>query len=130
MSHFLTYTFRPICSLLDLLTCPCTAKLLFFSLALQPKFGPWPTSMKLSVSFRFLDLRQSVGLLRRVISSSQVLYLYTNTEKLTHTHTQILNIHALSGIRTHDPGFRSSEDSACLRPLGYRDRRKITIRLS
>jgi hypothetical protein len=32
-------------------------------------------------------------------------------------------IHALSGIRTHDPGFRASEDNACgLRPLGYRDR--------
>jgi hypothetical protein len=48
------------------------------------------------------------------------LYLYINAEK--RTHTQILNIHALSGIRTHDPGFRASEDSACLRPLGYRDR--------
>jgi hypothetical protein len=48
------------------------------------------------------------------------LYLYTNTEK--HTHTQTPNIHALNGIRTHDPGFRGSEDSACLRPLGYRDR--------
>jgi hypothetical protein len=46
------------------------------------------------------------------------LYLYTNTEK----HTQTLNMHALSWIRTHDPGFRASENSACLRPLGYRDR--------
>jgi hypothetical protein len=26
---------------------------LFLSLALQPQFGPWPTSMKLSVSLRF-----------------------------------------------------------------------------
>jgi hypothetical protein len=25
----------------------------FFSLALQPQFGPWPTSMKLSLSLRF-----------------------------------------------------------------------------
>jgi hypothetical protein len=25
----------------------------FFSLALHPQFGPWPTSMKLSVSLRF-----------------------------------------------------------------------------
>jgi hypothetical protein len=32
------------------------------------------------------------------------------------------NIHSLSGIRTHDPGFRASEDSTCLRPLGYRHR--------
>jgi hypothetical protein len=51
-----------------------------------------------------------------VISSSQGLYLYTNTEKRTP------NIHALSEIRTHDPGFLASEDSTCLRPLGYRDR--------
>jgi hypothetical protein len=59
----------------------------FFPLALQPQFGPRPTSMKLSVSLRFfLDLRQSVGLLGRVISSSQGLYLYTNTEKHTYTH--------------------------------------------
>jgi hypothetical protein len=36
-------------------------------------------------------------------------------------HIHIPNIHALSGIRTHDPGFRASEDSACLRPSGYRD---------
>jgi hypothetical protein len=33
----------------------------------------------------------------------------------------IQNIHALCGIRTHDPGFRVSEDSTCLRLLGYRD---------
>jgi hypothetical protein len=68
--------------------------------------------------FGLIDLGHSVGLLGRVISTSQGLYLYTNTGKHTHTHT---NIHALSGIRTHDPGFWTSEDSACLRPLGYRD---------
>jgi hypothetical protein len=58
--------------------------------------------------FGFLDLRQSVGLLGRVISSSQGLYLYTNrkTHTHTHTHTKTLNIHALSGIRTHNFGYR------------------------
>jgi hypothetical protein len=76
----------------------------FFPLAVQPSFGPVPTSMK---RFGLLDLRHSVGLLGRVISSSQGLYLYTNTEKRTP------NIHALSEIRTHDPGFRASEDSIC-----------------
>jgi hypothetical protein len=35
-----------------------------------------------------------------------------------HTHTKI---HTLSGIRTHNPSFRASEDSACLRPLRYCD---------
>jgi hypothetical protein len=33
---------------------------------------------------QFLNQGQSVGLLGRVISSSQGLYLYTNTEKHTH----------------------------------------------
>jgi hypothetical protein len=32
---------------------------------------------------------------------------YIQTQK--HTHTQTPNIHALNGIRTHDPGFRASE---------------------
>jgi hypothetical protein len=64
----------------------------------------------------FLIILQTVGLLGRVISSSQG--LYSNTEKCTHTS----NIHALSGIRTHDPGFWASKDSTCPRPLGYRDR--------
>jgi hypothetical protein len=35
---------------------------------------------------QFLNQGESVGLLRRVISSSQGLYLYTNTEKHIHIH--------------------------------------------
>jgi hypothetical protein len=103
---------------------------LLLSLALQPPnlglgLSPWNSPFH----FGFLVLRRSVGLLERVISSSQGFYLYTNTGKRarahthTHTHTQTLNIHALSGIRTHGPGFRASEGSECLRRLGYRDRR-------
>jgi hypothetical protein len=75
---------------------------------------------------QFFDQGQSVGLLGRVISSSQGLYLYTNTKKM-HTHTQTLTIHALNGIRTHGPGFQASEDSARPRPLGYRDRRIMYV---
>jgi hypothetical protein len=93
---------------------------IFFLWRYSPNLGldlpPWNSLFH----FSFLDLKQSVGLLGRVMSSSQGLYLYINTEKRTYAHT--LNIHALSGIRTHDPGFRGSEDSACLRTLGYRDR--------
>jgi hypothetical protein len=51
------------------------------------------------VSRQFLNLRQPVGLLGRGISPSQGLYLHTNTEKSQ------TNIHAMSGIRTHDPSF-------------------------
>jgi hypothetical protein len=43
----------------------------------------------------------------------------TQTEKNAHTP----NIHALNGIRTHDPGFRASEYSTCLRLRAYCDRR-------
>jgi hypothetical protein len=49
---------------------------------------------------RFLHLfRHMVGLLGRMISPSQGLYLHMTTQ---HRKTQT-NIHALSGIRTHDP---------------------------
>jgi hypothetical protein len=41
-------------------------------------------SMKLYVSLQLPDLGKSVGILGRVISSSQGFYLYTNTEKRTH----------------------------------------------
>jgi hypothetical protein len=89
----------------------------FFPLALQPNLGlglpPWNSPCH----FGFLDLRQSVGLRGRVISLSQGRYLHTNT----------INIHALSGIGTHDPGFRVSEDSAFPRTLGYRDRHRFTF---
>jgi hypothetical protein len=83
----------------------------------MPFSGPWRV-------FQFLDLfyTQSVGLLRRGISPSQGLYL--QTEKHNHRiNAHKTNIHALSGIRTHDPSVRASEDSLCFRPLGHCDRR-------
>jgi hypothetical protein len=45
-----------------------------------------PTSEHRAEFPQFLNLGQSAGLLGRVISSSQGLYLYTNTEKRTHIH--------------------------------------------
>jgi hypothetical protein len=50
---------------------------------------------------QFLDHSQTVGLLGRVISSSQGLYLNTGQHK--HRINAQTDIHALSGIRTHDP---------------------------
>jgi hypothetical protein len=44
-----------------------------FSYGSTAQFWALASSMKLSVSFQFLDLGQSAGLLGRVISSSQVL---------------------------------------------------------
>jgi hypothetical protein len=42
------------------------------------------------------------------------------THRKTHT-----DIHALSGIRTHDPSVRASKDSLCLRRRGNCDRRLL-----
>jgi hypothetical protein len=76
------------------------------SVALQPFIGPWPLFQSLNL------FTQSVGLLGRGISPSQGRYLHTGQ------HT---DIHALSGIRTHDPSVRASEDSSWLRPRGHSD---------
>jgi hypothetical protein len=44
--------------------------------------------------------------------------------RTTQTQNKLTHIHALSGIRTHDPSFSASEDSSCLRPRGHCDRRQ------
>jgi hypothetical protein len=89
---------------------------IFFPMALSALSGPRPL-----IQFRN-HFSHAVGFLGRVISSSQGLYLNTGQHKQNKSiHTP--NIHSLSGIRTHDPSVRASEDSSCLRPRGYRDRR-------
>jgi hypothetical protein len=88
----------------------------FFPLVLQPQFGPWPTSMKLSVSLRFTR-SWAVGRTSWAGDQLATRPLPAHKHRKTHIHTQTLNIHALSGIQTYDPGFRVSEDSACLRHL-------------
>jgi hypothetical protein len=56
-------------------------------------------------------------------TSDQLVARPLHKQRTTQTQNKhISNIHALLGIRTHDPGFRASEDSTCLRPLGYGDR--------
>jgi hypothetical protein len=61
-----------------------------------------------------MNHRHMVGLLGRVISSSQGLYLYRTTQ---HKKTRT-NIHAISGIQTHDPVYeRSRPTPQTARPL-------------
>jgi hypothetical protein len=55
-----------------------------------------------------------------------VIYLYWWAS----TFSEGEGIHALSGIRTHDPSVRASEDSSCLRPRGYCDRRTSAVWVS
>jgi hypothetical protein len=76
--------------------------------------GPWP------LIFQFHD-HFTDG--RTPWTSDQLVARPLPKHRTTWTQNKhIPNIHTLCGIRTHDPGFRASEDSTCLRPLGYRDR--------
>jgi hypothetical protein len=60
---------------------------IFFFLPRSHTFGSLLPLLEHRAEFpQFLDQGQSVGLLGRVISSSQGLYLYTNTERRTHIH--------------------------------------------
>jgi hypothetical protein len=73
---------------------------------------------------RFLELfRHMVGLLGRVISPSQGHYLHRTTQ---HRKTRT-NIHALSGIRTHDPSNQRAKTPR-LRPHGHCDRHVLGLR--
>jgi hypothetical protein len=67
--------------------------------------------------FGFLDLRQSVGLIGRVISSSQGLYLYTNIEKKhthVHTHTHTNTKHPCPEWDSNPRSLLPSERRQCM----------------
>jgi hypothetical protein len=86
------------------------------SVALEPFLGP-------GLFFSYVNFfTHMVGLLGRVISPSQGRYLHTGQHK--HRINGHTDIHALSGIRTHDPSVWASEDGSCLRPGGHCDRPK------
>jgi hypothetical protein len=91
---------------------------LFFLLALQPNSDLG----RLHETFRFTSVTRSRRVGRTPWTGDQLVARPLPVHRKTHT-TQTLNIHALSGIGTHGPGVRASEDSSCLRPLSYRDRR-------
>jgi hypothetical protein len=60
---------------------------MYSSFLVAPTLGSLLPLLEHSAEFpQFLDQGQSVELLGRVISSSQGLYLYSNTEKRTHIH--------------------------------------------
>jgi hypothetical protein len=91
--------------------------LLFFSMALPARSGPWsPIQFRNHFSMDGRTPWTSDQPVTRPLPTHRT----TQTEQ-THTHTS--NNHALSGIRIHDPSVRASEDSLCLRPRSYCDRR-------
>jgi hypothetical protein len=97
-----------------------------FFLGATAQFGLWPSSMKFSVSLRF---SRSWTVDRTPWAGDQLVArpLAVHKHRNTHTYTQTLNIHALSGIRNHDPSVREGEDNSCLRPRGRCDRLKFEL---
>jgi hypothetical protein len=67
--------------------------------------------------------RYMVGLLGRVISPSQGLYLHRTTQ---HRKTRT-NIHALSGTRTHDPNNQQAKTHASDRTATVTGIIKVTL---
>jgi hypothetical protein len=90
--------------------------IIFFLWRYSPNLGlglpPWNSPFH----FGSVDLRLPVGLLGRVVSSSQGPYVYPNTGKRTHshTHTHTLNIHAPMGF---EPTIPASERAKTVHTL-------------
>jgi hypothetical protein len=84
------------------------------SMALQPNVGPWPL-------LQFRNLFDTNGRTPWTIDHSvaRPLPAHRTTQHRINAHT---DIHALGGIRTHDPNFRASEDSSFPRPLDHLSR--------
>jgi hypothetical protein len=74
-------------------------------------------SMKRFVSLRFLNLRQTVGLLGRGMSLTKGHYLYRTTKTQNERRQTCM----------HDPCVRVGEDISCLRPRGHCDRQWVRI---
>jgi hypothetical protein len=100
----------------------CVCFFFFCTMVLPGHSGPWPL-----IQFRN-HFSQMVGLLGRVISPLQGHCLNTGQHK-HRINTYTPNIHALSGIRTHDTSVGASEDSSCLRPRGHCDWLSLILRI-
>jgi hypothetical protein len=79
-------------------------------MALTGLTGPWPL-----LQFRRTPWTSD--------SPSQGRYLYKGQHK--HRINTYTNIHALSGIRIHDPSVRAGEDGSCLTPRSHCDEQSV-----
>jgi hypothetical protein len=93
----------------------------FFVHWLYSPLGPWPLIFQFHDHFPDCRTPWTSDLL---VARPLLKHMTTQTQN---KHIHISNIHALCGIRTHEPGFRASEDSAYLRSLGYRDRHILHV---
>jgi hypothetical protein len=128
MSHTLAWFTTTTCKVQkqreNAITCPLANKhgctwIIFHWLC--STLGSWPLIFSLIINFT--DCR-TPWTSDQLVARPPPKHRTTRTQN-KHIHTP--NIHALSGIRAHDPGFRASENSSCLRPVGYRDLLRTSI---
>jgi hypothetical protein len=81
-------------------------------MALQPFIGLWPL-------FQFRNLFYVEG--RTPWTNDQPVARPLPTQRTIQTQNKRTDIHALSGVRTHDPSVPANEDSSCHRPRGHYD---------
>jgi hypothetical protein len=94
--------------------------LVSFIKALEPFFGSWPLFSVLQPFYT--DCR--IPFREWAAHHKAAAHTQDNRHRIN-THT---NIHALGEIRTHDPSFRASEDSSCIRRRGHRDQLSYFVR--
>jgi hypothetical protein len=73
----------------------------------------------------FLSLTRSVGIVDGGSARRKAATYTQDSTNIEYTHK---DIHASSGIRTHNPNVRASEDSSRLRPRGHCDRHTTMYR--
>jgi hypothetical protein len=90
------------------------------SMAQQPLVGPW-------LLLEFHDRFYTNG--RTPWTSDQPVARPLPIHRTIQTQNKHTDIHALSGIRTHNPSVRANEDSSCLRPRRHCDRPEEGVQL-
>jgi hypothetical protein len=115
-------TFRNLCSHGGVFCCIPQVLSDSFLMALPAHLGPWP-----HIQFRnnFVTDGRTSWTSDQPVARPLPKHRTTQTQK-KRIHTP--NIHALIGIRTHDPSVRASESSSCVRPRGYCERQYYLIR--
>jgi hypothetical protein len=91
-------------------------------MGLQLFVGPWQPFRFLGPTHSQQDSLDGVSARRKAAT-----YTQGSTNSINAHNT---DIHASSGIRTHDPSVPASEDSSCLRPHGYTVTSKTNVTTS
>jgi hypothetical protein len=104
---------------------PCPSSYVPIFLAMSIYLWLYSPLLGLGRFFSFLIYTHAVG--RTPWTWDQPVARPLPTHRTTQTQNKHTDIHVLSGIRTHDPIVRASENCSCLRPRGHCNRVSLRI---